>query len=235
MTKMIVLPTTPTQITIDPDWVARRDELIKTSKGIVTVTDDDGFTASGAVIKHLTRQANEMEFIRKKLGHPFLAAQKIIKRMGDEARQPLIDEAKRIKRLASDFYEQQQAASRKERAEIEAAQRAEAERQLAEHEKAVKIGMEEAGSMPEIVLPDVPEPEATKPHSYDLSVRKDIVFRITDADAVPYHLCSPDDQKIRAWIKEHKADILRVNQDADGDVAFIPGVAITVATKVQSR
>ena len=235
MTKMILLPKTPNHIQIDPGWIAARDELIKASKSLTAVQNDDAFIASGLHIKQLTRQANELESIRKRESAPFLAAQKLIKKLGDEARQPLIDEAARIKRLASDFYEQQQAAARRERDEIERAQREEAERQLAEHEKAVQIGMEEAGSQPEIVLPDVPEPEATKPHSYDLSVRKDIVFRITDVDAVPYHLCSPDDQKIRAWIKEHKAEILLVNQDADGQVAFIPGVVITVQTKVQSR
>jgi|GEM_PF-2606255 len=235
MQKMILIPKTPTEISIDSDWVVRRDELVKASKAVAIVGDDDSFRMSGIMIKNLTRQANEMEAIRKKLGAPFLTAQKLIKKLGDDARQPLLDEAIRIKGLAADFYEQQQAALRRERDEIERAQREEAERQLAEHEKAVEIGMEEAGSHLGIIIPDAPEIELAGPHSYDLSVRKDIVFEIADPDSVPQNLCSPDDRKIRAWIKDHKADILRVSQEAEGDVNYIPGIKITVQTKVQSR
>lgn len=56
-----------------------------------------------------------------------------------------------------------------------------------------------------------------------VSYREVLRFDITDPDAVPRELCSPDETKIRAFIAAY------------GDARTIPGVSIVRATQVAAR
>ncbi|MDH3279512.1 MAG: hypothetical protein OEQ39_02860 [Gammaproteobacteria bacterium] len=230
--KQTIIPHNPADVAIDPVWLAARDDLLRSSYALTKVSNDDGYTAAGGLLQQLTRTENGMEKMRKDLTRPFMDAQRLIKRVADGANAPVLEEKARIKILAETYFREQERKRRAEEAAAMEAAKREAERQLAEHEAAVALGFEDADTEPEIALPEPPAPTIEKPVSYDMRVRRDIVFTIIDPDKVERYLCSPDNRKIREHIKHNKDGLMP--KLAEGPYT-IPGIEMQLETKVQSR
>ncbi|GIW60580.1 MAG: hypothetical protein KatS3mg087_1646 [Patescibacteria group bacterium] len=186
-----------TQITVDEQALKQVQEQLKPVSGILEFTiecQEDALVAAD-LLKDITRREKKINEIRLSLTRPFNEA---IKNLNDFFKQPqqVLNEAKlRLKKLIVEWEEKQKKAVEEER------------RRLLEQAKKEKdpVKQMEIKTVAEITRPQKTEGIKHK------TVYK---FEIIDENAVPRELCSPDPQKIRAYI------------NAMGSKAKIEGVKI---------
>lgn len=206
------LPTVPQKVEIDPDWVARRDKLIEEAKGVTEISDNDAYEQAETALKRITSSSNELEKFRKDFAKPFREAEKQIKTISDEAREPLEEEKQRLKKVMQSYLD-----------EIERKRQEEIEKQAEEQRKKQEQAAESGNPFEEIAAETNEEVQPTtqdvrKSMSRSQKVTK---FEITNPKKVPREFCSPDEKKIRQATKQ--------------GVTEIPGVKIWEETQVMSR
>ena len=117
-------------------------------------------------------------------------------------------------------------------AEVAAQEAAEAAAQQAAQANAA-FGLEasQAPVVPAPVAPVIPQPVVTTtgPHTSSNRFVEKWSFVVTDMNAVPRELCSPDEAKIRALMQAKKAEGYKAAQ------LVVPGIRFTSAIQVCSR
>jgi uncharacterized membrane-anchored protein YhcB (DUF1043 family) len=119
---VLKLPDVAPEVSISGVWIAERDELIKSSSTIATVTEKTDFEKAGDYLKKITKTSNKLETMRKEISEPFRNAAEMIKKAADKARESLETEKARLQRLMNAYAAEQ---ARKAEEEREAKRRAE--------------------------------------------------------------------------------------------------------------
>ena len=190
----------PKVISLDNEWLMKREAIMSSAVKIDDIKGQDDFENAEIVLKKITVHSNGLEKKRKELAKPFNEMAKKIKALADSARVPLEDQKKRIKKILSDFLIEQE---KQQQEEIEKQAETLVDNPFAEF-------MEVA-------------PTITKVQKTMTSSRLVWKFEITNPSAVPRAFCSPDEKKIREYLKEAK------------DGASIKGVRFYQEQTIQTR
>ena len=236
----IRIPNLPSEVTITPDWLTLRAELIEAAAGIATVDTPETFDAAGELLRKITKASNAMEKFRKEYADPYNEAVRTIKKAADTAREPLETAKARIQGALNAYAAEQQRKAEEERKRIEEAQRKEVERQMAERAKAEaeaeELGLED--ELPEPVPVEVPSiiPQIDRARADAVRVQESVEWALVDEAAVPEAFKTFDPRKVNAWMAGEK-DRVRTALKADAGMAdkVIPGLRFTITTKVISR
>lgn len=199
-------PVIPDKFEIESSWLEQRNILIVQAMEIVAITSKEEFEAAEILLKKVTVTENDAEKMRKKLSKPFSDFASEIKRMGDEAKKPLLEIKDKLKKLIVDY---RLLKDKEKQAELE---------RLAEESASPFdefIDQEQAPVKLETSIGDV--------KSLCSTIKKVWKFEIEIPVEVPREFCSPDDKKIREYVQREK------------DGAAIPGVRIWEETVAQSR
>ena len=196
---------TPSCVKIDAPWIETRDKLLSESTGLI-VKDQTGYSAAELLLKRITAHSNELEDRRKGLTRPFNDAASSIKKMADDARASLEERKSQLKKNMADYIVEQN----RIRQEAEEAAR----RQQAEQAEVDPFGAAEIPA--EVIIPG-------KTQKFMSSAYDDWTFEVVNPDLVPRAFCSPDEKKIREYVKANK------------EMATISGVTITKEVKVKAR
>jgi hypothetical protein len=186
-------------VDISTEWLAERNAIAEKASEITEITSQLNFEQAEILLKKITVTSNKAEKLRKQFAKPFQDFAKKIKKTSDEARQILELEKQRLKNLMAGYLK-------------------------AEEEKREQAFMESISS--ESFFSDTPEPAVIipeEPVKLMTSSRKVWKFEIIEPELVPRNFCSPDESKIRAYLKENK------------DGANMPGVRFFEELTVQSR
>jgi len=206
---LIKLPEFPDEVKISEDWYVSRDEVLALSTE-VTVVDGDNYDRAAKHLKAVTASSNEVETLRKKLGKPYLDASKEIKRVSDEARAPLEDEKKRLKKMMGDY--QMEVDRLRQEAERKAQEEAMAQADLDDI-----LGEDESSTVD--MRAQMPEKVAARGSSvswvYD--------FEVINHHEIPREWLVLDEAAVRKHAREQK------------DNASIPGIKFTKRANVKAH
>lgn len=225
----INLPDVSQEITLEHEWFQKRDAMLAEAQGHTVATANNADTI-GEIVSKLGKMASKIEAERKKLTAPFLTAQKTIKAVVDKATEPIAAETMRLKGLLAEFAEAER------RRLFEEARKAEMERLAREAEEAERQKQEEElfGSSTAVTVIE-PEPvRQTSPKVDGVRLSESVAFEIENEDHVPVQFMSFDPAKLRAWISDHKAELLE--QLKRGDFRQpIAGIVLKIESKVAIR
>lgn len=212
-TMPVKLPSLSTEITFDPKWVEQKAQILERAGRITTVESQVDYDEAEVSLTRLTKTSNAMETYRKEVSEPFLEAQRIIKRVGDDARADLEAEKVRIKALMTAFYVEQKRLRQIEEEQIAAARAKEIEEAAKGDDPfAEQVVMQKPVQV--APTPTVQRAMSAVVESWD--------FEITNPNNVPREYCAPNESIIRSAIKK-------------GGIRSIPGVRIFETTNVRSR
>lgn len=243
---VVKLPEVVSEVKINGEWIAERDELIALSNAVVAIKDKGDFGLAGDYLKHITKTSNKLESLRKEIAEPFRNAAELIKKAADKARAPLEEAKMRLQCIMNEFAMAQARKAEEERKAIEEAQRKAIAEQATKAEEERKKAEAEAADDP--LAGDLPEPEPFQPviptiaptvekaKADSVRVMETLVFTVTDFDAVPRAMCTPDERKIRGWMMQCKDSIIKTLKENPAEAAkLMPGVKFSIETKVSSR
>ena len=240
MTKAIAtkLPVVTSEITISDKWLEARDALLVKTAEVTKVAGQEDFEKSTELQNQVTKTSNKLENIRKDIAKPFADAQKIIKKVADDAREPLEKEKKRLKDLNGEYADKQRLEAVAERRRIEQEEREAAERQLAEQRKEQEardaLGMDAAPEKPiEPVIPN-PEPTVMAAKSDYAAVPVVLEWDLLDESKVPSAFLSFDARKVNEYKREWNIDLRKKLEDdpASGNT-IIPGILFRLRSDVR--
>ena len=210
-------------VEISAEWLSERNAIAEKASEITEITSQLNFEQAEILLKKITVTSNKAEKLRKKLAKPFQDFAKKIKATSDEARQILELEKQRLKKLMAEYLKEEER-KREEALMAEIARQEEERKRQEELKKAEEDDF--FSDAPEKPVYNPPEPAVIVPEEtvkLMTSSRKVWKFEITEPELVPRNFCSPDESKIRAYLKENKAG------------ANIPGVRFYEELTVQSR
>lgn len=238
--KVIKLPEIPAEITIAPDWLATRAEIIEAASAVALIETGEDFDAAGELLRRITKTSNAMERFRKDMTAPLTEASRVVKRAADTARKPLEDAKARLQQLLNAYAAEQQRKAEEERRRIEAEQRRAVEEQLArqqaEQEAADALGFDEPDEpLPE---PEVPAivPQVDRARADAVRVQESIDWEIVDEGAIPRAFLALDPRRVNGFVAQHKDRIRElVKEQPDEAAKLVPGIAFRIETKVISR
>lgn len=209
-------------------WLAERDALVARADAITAVTCDSELEDAGAVQTAISKAVKKLEAERKAVTAPLDEAKKQVMAQEKKLAAPLNERLAVLKSLTSAY-----ATECARRIEEERRRREEEERRAAE----AAVAAEDADPFGFNASPDgqsfpaqpspVPIPAMPRTSSNRMVERWD--FAITDANAVPRELCSPDEKKIRALLAVKKSEGYKADQ------ILINGIKISATVQVQSR
>ena len=221
------------EVSVDVQWIEERDALLANCDKVTAVTTQAEYDSASRLLSSVTKTSNSAESKRKDLARPFADAASLIKSAVDGAREPLERAKDRLKSILTAFAVEQERRANAARLEAELKQQAEARAQLAQHEAASELGETKEGeTFVPVVTPQYVEER--KAHSSASAFVKRVEFEITDPETIPRALCSPDESKIRAWIKENDASI-RARIVGAGGEGIQPGIKFVLNASVRSR
>ena len=225
----ISLPGVSQEITLEHEWFQKRDVMLAEAQGHTVATANNADTI-GEIVSKLGKMASKIEAERKKLTAPFLTAQKTIKAVVDKATEPIAAETMRLKGLLAEFAEAER------RRLFEEARKAEMERLAREAEEAERQKQEEElfGSSTAVTVIE-PEPvRQTSPKVDSVRLSESVSFEVMDENMIPVQFLTFDPAKLRAWISDHKAELLE--QLKRGDFRQpIAGIVLKIESKVAIR
>ncbi len=228
-------------ITVNPadieaaDWMAKRAELIERGKSIVTVSNDAELEVAGKFETDCKKLVKKLADIRKGITAPLDEAKKMLTAKERELAAPLIGSQTRVNTLTTAYANMLAQKAEEERLAREAAEREAAERELAEQEAAraqaeanAMFGIQDAGTPPPPAPAPAPLPAVTTtgPHTSSNRFVEKWAFTITDQNAVPRELCSPDEAKIRAFMAAKKAEGYKASQISVAGIKFTSSVQV---------
>lgn len=231
-------------ITVNPadieaeDWLAKRAELIERGKAITSVSTEAELEVAGKFETDCKKLVKKLGDIRKGITGPLDEAKKEIMAKEKQLAAPLIGAQTRVNGLTTAYANMLAKKAEAERLAREAAEREAAERALAEEEAAraqaeanAAFGLTPAETTPPAPPPPMPLPAVTTtgPHTSSNRFVEKWDFTITDANAVPRELCSPDPAKIRALMAAKKAEGYKASQ------IVVAGVRITSSVQVYAK
>ena len=225
----IQLPDVTQEITLENEWFQKRDVMLAEAQGYTVATANNADIIGEAVSK-LGKMASKIEAERKKLTAPFLTAQRTIKAVVDKATEPIAAETMRLKELLSEFAEaeRQRLAEEAKQAEMSrlAREAAEAERQRLEEDL--------FGSATAVTVIE-PEPvQQAAPKVDGVRLSEAVTFDVMDENLIPVQFLSFDPAKLRAWIADHKAELLKQLKQEDFRQP-IAGIVLKIESKVAIR
>jgi hypothetical protein len=207
-------------------WLAERGDLLARAANVAVVNDDYSLEVAGEVQTAISKAVKKLEAERKSVTAPLDDAKNQIMAQEKKLAAPLKAELARLKALTSAY-----ATECARRIEEERRRREEEERRAAEAavaaEDADPFGFNSAAPEPVPAAQPMPIPSMPKTSANRMVERWD--FAVTDANAVPRELCSPDEKKIRALLAAKKAEGYKADQIA------IDGIRISATVQVQSR
>lgn len=231
-------------ITVNPadietaDWLARRAELVERGKSITSVGSDDELETAGKFETDCKKLVKKLADIRKKLTAPLDEAKKELMAKEKALVAPLVNAQTRVNALTTAYANMLAQKAENERLARETAEREAAERALAEEEAArakaeadAAFGLPPAETPPPAQPPPTPLPAVTTTGPRTTSNRfvEKWDFAVTDANAVPRELCSPDPAKIRAVLAAKKSEGYKAAQ------IVIAGLRITSSIQVYAK
>ncbi len=237
---IIKLPTIPSEVTIAPDWIAARDELVEEVVGFEAIESAGDFDDAGELLRKITKTSNAMERFRKDMTAPLTEATRVVKKAADAAREPLEKAKAMLQQLLNRYAAEQDRKRREEQARIEAEQRKAIEAQLAkqeqERENADDLGIDlddEPAPAPEVPA-IIPQVEAAR--SDGVRVQKNVAWEVTDEGAIPRVFLILDPRKVNGYMAQHKDEIMKVLEEKpEHEGSFVPGLRFRIETKVISR
>lgn len=207
-------------------WLAERDSLVARATAVTAVASDSDLETAGEIQTAISKAVKKLEAERKSVTAPLDDAKKQIMAQEKKLAAPLNAELARLKSLTSAY-----ATECARRIEEERRRREEEERRAAEAavaaEDADPFGFNAAPAAPVPAAAPMPPPTMPKTSANRMVERWD--FAVTDANAVPRELCSPDEKKIRAFLAAKKAEGYKADQ------IVIDGIRISAVVQVQSR
>lgn len=231
-------------ITVNPaeieaaDWLAARQALVDQAQAITSVANDEELEVAGAFETKCKKLVKKLETIRKGITGPIDEAKREIMAKEKELARPLVEAQKRVNVMTTAYANELARRAEEERLAREAAEREAAERALAEEEAAraqaeanAAFGITDAPVAPPPPVAPAPLPAVTTtgPHTTSNRFVEKWSFTVTDANAVPRELCSPDDAKIRALLAAKKAEGYKANQ------IVIAGITVTSSMQVYAK
>lgn len=226
------------------EWVATRDTLVTSAKFVTKVTNNEELEQAGKVEADIKKHVKALATIRLNITRPLDEAKKSVCAKEKELVKVLESEQARVNILTTAYANELVRRAEQERLAVEAAERAAAEAAVAVEEAAAEaarqaaqanaaFGLDAAAPAPApapvaTVIP-VPVVTTTGPHTESNRFVEKWDFEITDQNAVPRELCSPDPAKIRALMAAKKAEGYKAAQ------IVVSGVKITSTVQVYSR
>lgn len=237
--QIIKLPDLPDEVSITPDWLATRAELLAETGRLTEVASPVDFDAAGELLRKITKTSNAMERFRKQFGEPFQEAVRAIKKAADAARDPLEAEKSRLQRLLNVYAAEQQRKAEEERRLIEAEQRKEIERQMAERAKAAEaaeaLGLEDELPPPPVEVPAI-RPQVERARADAVRVQESVEWEIDDEGAVPPVFKMVDPRRVNGWLAQNRETVKdALKNDPERSKQLVPGIRFSVQTKVISR
>lgn len=225
----ISLPDVTQEVTLGHEWFQKRDVMLAEAQGYTVATANNA-DAIGEAVSKLGKMASKIESERKKLTAPFLTAQKTIKAVVDKATEPIAAETMRLKKLLSEFAEAER------RRLIEEARKAEMERIAREAVEAERQRQEEElfGSSTAVTVIESEPVQQSAPKVDGVRLSESISFKIVDENQIPVQFMSFDPAKLRAWISDHKAELLEQLKREDFRQP-IAGIVLKIESKVAIR
>lgn len=225
----ISLPDVTQEVTLGHEWFQKRDEMLAEAQGYTVATANNA-DAIGEAVSKLGKMASKIESERKKLTAPFLTAQKTIKAVVDKATEPIAAETMRLKKLLSEFAEaeRQRLAEEAKQAEMSrlAREAAEAERQRLEEDL--------FGSATAVTVIEPEQPQQAAPKVDGVRLSEAVTFDVMDENLIPVQFMSFDPAKLRAWIADRKAELLKQLKQEDFRQP-IAGIMLKIESKVAIR
>jgi len=225
----INLPDVTQEISLENEWFQKRDVMLAEAQGYTVATANNA-DIIGEAISRMGKMASKIEAERKKLTAPFLTAQKTIKAVVDKATEPIAAETMRLKELLAEFAEAER------RRLIEEARKAEMERLARDAEQAEQQRQEEElfGSSTAVTVIE-PEPvQQAAPKVDGVRLSEAVTFDVMDENLIPVQFMSFDPAKLRAWIADHKAELLKQLKQEDFRQP-IAGIVLKIESKVAIR
>lgn len=223
------------------EWTAKRDAALATAAQITSVSDALSLDAATACEKEMKSLRRKLETERKRVTEPLDAAKKELMRQEKELRKSLDFEIDRLDKLNAAYAYRMAQEAEAERRRIEAEERARAEAALAAQEEA-ELKAQEANAAfgldaaePQAPTASVPPPAPTVIPTAQMAKAASAAFtekwrfEVTDANAVPRELCSPDPAKVNAFLAAKKAEGYRPDQ------LTVAGLRIFATMQVRSR
>ena len=231
-------------ITVNPadieaaDWMAKRAELIERGKTITSVNSEEELEVAGKFETDCKKLVKKLADIRKGITGPLDDAKKEIIAKEKALAAPLVGAQTRVNGLTTAYANMLAQKAEEERLAREAAEREAAERALAEEDAAraqaeanAAFGLPDGGTPTPPPPPVVPLPTVTTtgPHTSSNRFVEKWDYAITDQNAVPRELCSPDPAKIRAFMAAKKAEGYKASQ------ITVAGLKITSSVQVYAK
>jgi len=209
-------------VQIASSWFDERDAILACCNEVATITDEKGSRHAAELLKQCTRVANAAEIQRKELSKPFLAAQRAIKAVGDDARQPLLAAKVNMQRAIQAYVAEQ----RRQAAEEAARRQTELDEQLALQQAADALFGDDAPD----TMADLPSPTAVvlPATPCGISMRKSVKFEVMDIDALPIEYLKVNEAAIRAYIQGSREAIIKNLADTEQDEGFVCNSAVRV-------
>ena len=228
-TNIVLAPEVPREMRLSEEWQAQRAAL--ESLATVTVTTAEQNELAGKHLREVTAFLKRAAAMRKLWREPYKKAVDAIDALFREqlggveaAKQHLSAESGRY--VAEERRKEEQA-----RAEAEAAQRAEIERQVAARQAEIAAFGEVLDAAP--IEPPAPPPGVqAAPRATGTRVVETVVYDVADPNVLPRAFCSFDRAKVREWLKSN--DIRQQVKDAGPDGLVLYGVRFAIETSVQS-
>lgn len=237
---VIKLPTIPSEVTIAPDWIKARDELVEEVAGFEAIESAGDFDDAGELLRKITKTSNAMERFRKDMTAPLTEASRVVKKAADTAREPLEKAKNMIQQLLNRYAAEQDRRRREEQARIEAEQRKAIEAQIAKQEEdreiADELGLDLSDEPPPI--PEVPAiiPQVEAARADGVRVQKNVVWEVADEGDIPRAFLILDPRKVNGYMAQHKDEIMKVLEEKpEHEGSFVPGLHFRIETKVISR
>jgi hypothetical protein len=194
---------------------------------MLTVQDDASFSRGGEMLLEIKRRYKNVE---DRFAEPVSMAHKAHKALTalrDSVLAPFKQAEATIKGKLGTYQmeierkrrEEAERIRRQEEAKAEAERIAKAEKQMDDGDLKGCEQTLAAPIAPIQVRVETPEP----PKVAGLSFREEVKFEVTDPEAVPRNLCSPDEKKIRNWVR------------AMGKATNVPGIRIWTEKVVSGR
>jgi len=175
----------PTDISIDVEWVAKRDEIIEQATALLAegIDSQEAYTKAEKVLKSVTSHSNKLDKQRLDFCRPITDFTKKAKQVSDAAREAIELKKSELKRKMAAFVRQ--------------AQR-EAEKKIEEEAKA-------AAANPFAAM--ISEANADKPAKLQTSgsrVAEVWAWELVDETKIPREFLTIDTTKINAAVRENK-------------------------------
>lgn len=234
--RLIMLPGVTTSVTIAGEWFRERDELLAEvqSRLQAGIANDRDYRDAADLMKDCHGNLKAVEEMRKKLGQPFASAKKAIDDAAKAAVGPLEEAKATLQQQLSAYSAKKAEEERQARAAAERRAQEEAERAAAEAQALADLEGEEAAPVivetaPVAVAPPAPTGRVA---GANVRTREVLSFAIAEPEAVPYHLCSPDPAKIRAYQAARLAELTAAAAATAGRTFTRDGITWTLETKV---